>query len=689
MRRTFAFPLLIASSWSSIACTDAVVGPEDGAGGAGSTSAPSSADASTSSGNGTQSSPSSSSSSSSTASTANGGGGGGGDGDGDGGGGDGPCEDACDLEDRSCLDDGVITCVEGASGCTIWSAADPCPADAPFCASGACSAECEDECQANDARCTDDGAQHCYATETPDGPCFRWEAPGPCDSANACIETGCEVGVGCTSDPVTCDDPPDSACIDDDTLRVWDATGVCGEDGDCEYADQEVACANCPACDACESVTCDDPPSVCFAATGTCDEGSCSYAFDDDADCDDGDDCTTGDSCTSGVCAGSAMVCDDPDPPTCVDDDTLRTYSASGTCQTGECEYPFVDETCEDGCEAGACSGGWTPTGVAACPAARTDHSAVWTGSRMVVWGGRAPFVEGEMNTGGRYDPATDSWSATSLVGAPTPRYRHTAVWTNSEMIVWGGHPGGVEENGGRYDPATNTWLPMSSVNAPVSYGHTAIWTGSQMLVWGGGGEASGRYTPATDTWSSMQTAGQPATRAFHSAVWTGTEMIIWGGTFGANLNTGGRYNPTTNTWVNLSTQGAPSPRREHRAVWTGSQMIVWGGHGDDALNDGARYDPTTDTWTALPANGAPVARHAHSAVWSGSEMIVWGGQDSIPTETGGAFHPSTNTWTALPTAGAPIGRENHTTIWTGSEMIVWGGDRFLTGELTGGRYAP
>src|SRR5438132_3206892 len=32
-----------------------------------------------------------------------------------------------------------------------------------------------------------------------------------------------------------------------------------------------------------------------------------------------------------------------------------------------------------------------------------------------------------------------DAWSATSTVNAPSAREWHTAVWTGSEMIVWGG----------------------------------------------------------------------------------------------------------------------------------------------------------------------------------------------------------------------------------------------------------
>ena len=61
-----------------------------------------------------------------------------------------------------------------------------------------------------------------------------------------------------------------------------------------------------------------------------------------------------------------------------------------------------------------------------------------------------------------RYNPSTDSWTATSTTNAPTGRYVHTAVWieTGSEMIVWGGIGGG--NTGGRYHPDTDSWTDTS-----------------------------------------------------------------------------------------------------------------------------------------------------------------------------------------------------------------------------------
>ena len=53
----------------------------------------------------------------------------------------------------------------------------------------------------------------------------------------------------------------------------------------------------------------------------------------------------------------------------------------------------------------------------------------------MIVWGGYDGIY---LDTGGRYNPTVDSWTATSITNAPKGRYHHTAIWTGSEMIIWG-----------------------------------------------------------------------------------------------------------------------------------------------------------------------------------------------------------------------------------------------------------
>jgi hypothetical protein len=124
----------------------------------------------------------------------------------------------------------------------------------------------------------------------------------------------------------------------------------------------------------------------------------------------------------------------------------------------------------------------WTPTSISNAPPGRISHTAIWTGNTMIVWGG-SPST----NTGGRYDPVTDTWTPTSIgANVPSPRVYHTAVWTGSDMIVWGGSTN--DNIGGRYDPATDTWTPTSTgANVPPPrFGHSAVWTGTAMIVWGG-----------------------------------------------------------------------------------------------------------------------------------------------------------------------------------------------------------
>jgi hypothetical protein len=50
-----------------------------------------------------------------------------------------------------------------------------------------------------------------------------------------------------------------------------------------------------------------------------------------------------------------------------------------------------------------------------------------------------------------------DTWTATSTTNAPDGRDGHTAVWTGSEMIVWGGYNGTYFNTGGRYNPGTDS----------------------------------------------------------------------------------------------------------------------------------------------------------------------------------------------------------------------------------------
>ena len=350
----------------------------------------------------------------------------------------------------------------------------------------------------------------------------------------------------------------------------------------------------------------------------------------------------------------------------------------------------------------------WHPFSNANTPSWRTGHNLVWTGTQLIVWGGwGGSYTDNVFNTGGRYNPLTDTWTATSLTNAPTARSGATAMWTGSEMIVWGGgDPGFTQLNtGGRYNPATDTWTSTSLTNAPSPRtGHDAVWTGTEMIVWGGINGFSevntgARYNPSSNSWSAMTTVGAPDPRTTFSAVWSGTEMIVWGGVNNGgfnNLNTGGRYNPVTNTWRATTVTNAPLARRAHAAVWTGSEMIVFGGCTNHDCSSqagvGARYNPNIDAWTAMSSVNAPSPRASVTAVWTGTEMIIWGGcfggECQIKTNTGGRYNPSSNSWVATAVPPAPFQRNPFVSVWTGTEMLIWGIDSQLM-DTSIYRYAP
>jgi N-acetylneuraminic acid mutarotase len=327
------------------------------------------------------------------------------------------------------------------------------------------------------------------------------------------------------------------------------------------------------------------------------------------------------------------------------------------------------------------------------------DHTAVWTGSEMIVWGGidtrGTPSPGDDVPFAGlRYWAEDDVWMSVSTPPSGFEYRRdHTAVWTGSKMIIWGGQSidgSTYYADGAAYDPVSDTWTTLESTNAPSARAqHTAVWTGTQMIVWGGLDSSTFigegyTYEPSAGSglkWQQMSPTNEPSARVT-TAVWSGTDFFVFGGyNSGGPQQDGAFYNPGTNTW--FSRASLSSPLNFHSLVWAGAHLLRVGGVDSFSTVDSAAfYDVSGDTWTDI----APYPlgfRSNHTSVYvAGSEyVLVWGGQDSggSPTNSGYVYDANNNTWawSINATSGVPTPRVGHTAVWTqgaGTRMIVWGG---------------
>lgn len=436
------------------------------------------------------------------------------------------------------------------------------------------------------------------------------------------------------------------------------------------------------------------------------------------------------------------VPCNSRPPDDCESFDYSRSYEPSTkSCGQGLCKFETNYRECGYGCMNGACvthSDEWLPMTTVGAPTPRVNHVAVWTGSEMVVWGGRGE--NGVLGDGAAYNPKTDSWRPIPLEGAPSPREGHSAFLTlSNEITVWGGRNGDhYFDNGAIYSVAINQWRPIKptfeDLNPPPP---TARAYHRGIFVWGSRPKAQGITFPTMvviggrcadeelhsnpgifdymfGIWLNQPNAGTiKADVIGHTAIFAPPYVATMGG-----VNRDGSYNEADvlydpfadssiaiNPWKEGDT--AMFPRKFHTSTWIGNHFVVWGGQPKDSKADPrltGHFFPNANQWLSGTSTNAPAARMYHTSLWDFRNMIVWGGlsleDPKKVLDSGGIYNYKAPAWRAIPLAGAPSPRQKHSAIWTtadpGSrtEMIVWGGlsgpeDDWATRPLnTGGRYA-
>lgn len=227
------------------------------------------------------------------------------------------------------------------------------------------------------------------------------------------------------------------------------------------------------------------------------------------------------------------------------------------------------------------------------CPPARSSHSAVFSHTQMIVFGGYDGAKS--LNDLQAYDSVTGDWK--ELVGrgkAPSPRFGHSAVvHQQDKMYIFGGYDGVDRNDLYCFDFELMQW--------------------NAVLVKQG--------TP-------------PPPRQYHSAVVYEDEMYVFGGKNGTrHYHDLHAFHFGSQSWRVVTAESVvkPWPRAGHTAVAFGSLMVVFGGmNGKQNFNDLSVYSIRTNRWTVVSIDGdVPAERRAHSAVISsGGHLCIFGGSD-------------------------------------------------------------
>lgn len=130
---------------------------------------------------------------------------------------------------------------------------------------------------------------------------------------------------------------------------------------------------------------------------------------------------------------------------------------------------------------------------LAPLPAPRFGARVIWDGRELLILGGagapRAGKPASLARVGFAYNPAMNRWRALSPM--PAGRENFVSVWTGRRLLIWGGSTTAgasskAPPSGLAFDASADRWstFPRGPLSGRVSL--TAVWTGRSMVLWGG-----------------------------------------------------------------------------------------------------------------------------------------------------------------------------------------------------------
>jgi hypothetical protein len=345
------------------------------------------------------------------------------------------------------------------------------------------------------------------------------------------------------------------------------------------------------------------------------------------------------------------------------------------------------------------------------------------------------------------------------------------AVWTGSELLVMGGRavppcsPLGSHclvlrpalSDGAAFDPVANEWRPIATAPVPLVGPPSAVVLDGVVYMWAYGPpwpettRAFLAYHPDEDRWEQLAT---PDGGILPFLVATGDGLVLYQESttppppeVALGVSPDLVFDPKTGEWVPLP----PDPLRpsyDRRMVWTGTELVLLATSEVDSSSiprflQAAAYDPVAGAWRRLPDSeiagggggwswidqrivgahlgstdggvGSPYGRSYDPGGMLDPAFGVWaplpdapdpstrldallhytaGGEEYLLNRYGWLFAPASGRW--LPIDEPPgterstlearlrnrmLGRMEAVVAWAGSDLVVWGGSIAVPGE--------
>lgn len=214
--------------------------------------------------------------------------------------------------------------------------------------------------------------------------------------------------------------------------------------------------------------------------------------------------------------------------------------------------------------------------------AGTNGQNVVWTGKEAILW-----------SVGLAFNPATNRWR--TLPRLPEPPMTAVAVWSGSRVVVWGGCPRSISQcddnreglltTGASLDPNGGEWTPLPP--SPLSAGAhpSGQWTDAGLVIYAGArhdprpdSAMAAVLSPGLDRWTVLPAPPLSADRRYTASATDGRRFVLWGGSYFVDFGDGALLDMQTKTWSALPLAPKGVERDRHRITLVGNTLYVDGG---------------------------------------------------------------------------------------------------------------